>query len=138
MANNASAPKFKYYVNDGVYGSINRIINDPTKEVHIKVPALYNMASRELQHSSVWGPTCCGQDCILKSCWLPELNIGQWLYSDDMGAYTCSISSTFNGFAPPYMVYVIATHEYDLLTRSQRVLRSTPCTVDKATKVEAV
>lgn len=55
---------------------------------------------------SIWGPTCDSMDCITKTGRLPELSIGDWLYYEDMGAYTVAASSTFNGFPKPYLVYV--------------------------------
>lgn len=48
---------------------------------------------------SIWGPTCDGIDLITKSSYLPmSVNIGDWLYFTDFGAYTLSASTTFNGF----------------------------------------
>ena len=47
---------------------------------------------------SVWGPTCDSMDCISRSAQLPELAIGDWLYFEEMGAYTLSAASRFNGF----------------------------------------
>lgn len=38
--------------------------------------------------SSVWGPTCDSMDCITRTANLPELQIGDWLLFEDMGAYT--------------------------------------------------
>jgi len=38
---------------------------------------------------------------------LPELDQGDWLYFDNMGAYTVSASSSFNGFLRPKTYYYI-------------------------------
>ena len=57
--------------------------------------------------SSVWGPTCDGLDCVLPSVSLPNINIGDWLYFDNMGAYTLAAGSTFNGMPRPRVYYVI-------------------------------
>lgn len=51
--------------------------------------------------SSIWGPTCDGLDCILKSVQLPEHEVGQWFYFEDMGAYTVAAASSFNGMQRP-------------------------------------
>ena len=56
--------------------------------------------------SSVWGPTCDGFDCVFRRILLPELNEGDWLLFEDMGAYTVAATSYFNGFAPPQKYYV--------------------------------
>ena len=50
---------------------------------------------------SVWGPTCDGLDCVLPEVELPDLEIGTWLYFRNMGAYTLSNSSAFNGMPRP-------------------------------------
>lgn len=47
--------------------------------------------------SSIWGPTCDGLDCIQKSIRLPKLEIGEWIYWKNMGAYTISAAVQFNG-----------------------------------------
>jgi ornithine decarboxylase len=101
--------KYMYYVNDGVYGSFNCLLYDHAA-VDVKVPPFY--IPSELHRASIWGPTCDGIDCISKKSWLPEMNIGQWLIFEDMGAYTCAASSTFNGFSRPYMVYVAPEQDY--------------------------
>lgn len=51
--------------------------------------------------SSIWGPTCDGLDCILQECKLPEMRNGEWIYFNDMGAYTISAASGFNGMPKP-------------------------------------
>lgn len=61
--------------------------------------------------SSIWGPTCDGLDCITEKTELPELYDGDWLVFKDMGAYTMSASTTFNGMAKPICYFVI--HEND-------------------------
>jgi len=39
---------------------------------------------------------------------LPELQVGDWLYFVNMGAYTRASASSFNGFMPPNAEYYIA------------------------------
>ena len=56
--------------------------------------------------SSVWGPTCDSLDCILKRVLMPSMEVGDWLYWPNMGAYTCSAASTFNGFPRSEFHYV--------------------------------
>ena len=57
--------------------------------------------------SSVWGPTCDGLDKICDDSYLPELEVGDWLYFDNMGAYTISAYSPFNGFPKPASYYFV-------------------------------
>ena len=57
--------------------------------------------------SSVWGPTCDGLDCISEKEELPELEVGDWLIYRDMGAYTLSAASGFNGMPKPNCFYSV-------------------------------
>lgn len=98
---------FKYYLNDGVYGSYNCIHFDYAK------PNIYPYNERDgkLYKSVVFGPTCDSMDTISKDCSLPDLAIGEWVYSENMGAYTISSSSAnFNGFKPARCYYCITDH----------------------------
>lgn len=63
-------------------------------------------AEKKTHLSSIWGPTCDGLDCIVKSTRLPNLKLGQWLMFRDMGAYTAAAGSNFNGFNLPETVYL--------------------------------
>merc|ERR1712232_394953 len=45
-------------------------------------------------------------DCIIKDYDLPELNPGDWLYFENMGAYTIAAASNFNGMASPSLMYI--------------------------------
>lgn len=54
---------------------------------------------------SIWGPTCDSMDLIVKNVELPELQIGDWLYFESMGAYTTSAASQFNGFQKTPIIY---------------------------------
>ncbi|XP_040192945.1 antizyme inhibitor 2 [Rana temporaria] len=85
-----------YYANDGVYGSFNCIFFD---HAHPK-PILQKKPSPDqpVYTSSLWGPTCDGMDKIAECLQLPELDVGDWLLFENMGAYTVASSSTFNGF----------------------------------------
>eukprot|EP01068_Selenidium_serpulae_P011750 Selendium_serpulae@DN5719_c0_g1_i1.p1 len=92
-----------YYINDGIYGSFNCLIYDhATIEAEI---LLSNADISNLQRSNVFGQTCDGLDCILKDVLLPRLEVGDWLMFRNMGAYTSSAASNFNGFAKPKARY---------------------------------
>lgn len=102
--------QFMYYVNDGMYGSFNCIIFDH-QIVHPKVlmkndEYAFGQDIREPHfESSVWGPTCDSIDCLNKSTLLPMLEPGDWLYYENMGAYTICAASQFNGFRKSEVVY---------------------------------
>lgn len=95
-----------YYVNDGVYGSFNCILYD---HAHC-LPSLHKRPKPDerMYPCSIWGPTCDGLDRIVEQCTLPDLQVGDWLVFENMGAYTVAASSTFNGFQRPDIHYVIS------------------------------
>ncbi len=65
------------------------------------------LLSSPVHPTSLWGPTCDGLDRICSAS-LPELQLGDWIYFTDMGAYTVSAASTFNGFLRPRAYYYVA------------------------------
>nr|CAB61758.1 ornithine decarboxylase [Mucor lusitanicus] len=105
-----ASPEYMYYVNDGMYGSVNCIIFDH-QVVHPKVLMknelfAYGQDLPEAQYeSSVWGPTCDSIDCLNKSARLPKLEPGDWLYFENMGAHTICAASQFNGFRKSEVLY---------------------------------
>ena len=59
---------------------------------------------------SVWGPTCDGIDCITEQWAAGEvLDVGDWLYFEDMGAYTKCSATRFNGFTDAHEVVYICS-----------------------------
>jgi diaminopimelate decarboxylase len=61
---------------------------------------------RDLYASTVFGPTCDSIDVIARSVLLPKLKVGDWMYFQNMGAYTMAAASSFNGFVPSDRFYV--------------------------------
>jgi ornithine decarboxylase len=49
--------------------------------------------------STVWGCTCNSKDKILDSGLIQEMEIGDWMIFHNMGAYTNTVSTSFNGFS---------------------------------------
>jgi ornithine decarboxylase len=104
---------FKYYINDGVYSSYNCIHYDHVLPKIHSLNALKTLKNKDttnkdvvLFKSTVFGPTCDSMDTIDTNCMLPELKPGDWVYSEDMGAYTISAATTgFNGFLPAKKYY---------------------------------
>ncbi|KAI8580036.1 hypothetical protein K450DRAFT_239054 [Umbelopsis ramanniana AG] len=97
-------PEYMYYVNDGMYGSFNCIIFDhqePVAQVLQKDNVFMAEADWSIEQDykcSIWGPTCDSIDCLSKQASLPQLDVGDWLYWQNMGAYTICAASQFNGF----------------------------------------
>ena len=102
--------QYMYYVNDGMYGSFNCILFDH-QIVHPKVLMKNDEFTFGLDvcepdfESSVWGPTCDSIDCLNASVRLPKLEPGDWLYYENMGAYTICAASQFNGFKKSEVLY---------------------------------
>ncbi|KAF9956924.1 hypothetical protein BGZ65_002341 [Modicella reniformis] len=114
------SPSHMYYINDGMYGSFNCIMFDHQicePKVLLKDGAFtYQQSLLEIPHgyASVWGPTCDSIDCIsAKSC-LPLMESGDWLYFDNMGAYTITAASQFNGFRKSEILYTTTEPEVSL------------------------
>jgi len=61
---------------------------------------------------SIWGPTCDGLDCIINECFLPEMDIGEWMVFHNMGAYTMAAASCFNGMPKPKCYYIVSEPEW--------------------------
>uniref|UniRef100_A0A3Q3X9X5 ornithine decarboxylase n=1 Tax=Mola mola TaxID=94237 RepID=A0A3Q3X9X5_MOLML len=85
-----------YYLSDGVYGSVSCLINDAVK------------SSEQRYCSMIWGPTCDSIDKLTDNYWIPELHVGDWLLIDNMGAYSISLCTDFNGFERP-QIYPVVT-----------------------------
>jgi len=109
-----------YYLNDGVYGSFNCTIFDHW-DVH-PTPFILNRdipSGSEVYSTTLWGPTCDSMDCIKKDVYLPEMNIGEWIIFQEMGAYTIAAASTFNGFQLPSLKYNINNYAMAKLRNHQ-------------------
>jgi len=111
-------PSHMYYVNDGVYGSFNSLMYDHAT-VEAKVPQAEEAAGPGFS-SSVWGPTCDGLDCILTEVRLPELQVGEWMYFEDMGAYTMCAGSCFNGMPRADVHWYCHQNIWDAVERLRR------------------
>jgi ornithine decarboxylase len=108
------------YVNDGLYGNFSSIMFDHQHPV-AKVlrtgsrtcyntpyaDAIPNGLAAGIEYS-IWGPTCDGIDRITESIRFGhELDVGDWLYFEEMGAYTKCSATKFNGFSDAHdVVYV--------------------------------
>ncbi|KAK1746223.1 ornithine decarboxylase [Skeletonema marinoi] len=126
---------FAYYINDGVYGAFNNLLfdhatvrprklRDAISPHHSVVEVVHGegenalrtieVVEEEADHphdenlysSTVFGPTCDSMDVLSRGVLLPKMNIGDWMYFQNMGAYTSAAASTFNGFPTTDKFYV--------------------------------
>ncbi|MEN6457338.1 MAG: type III PLP-dependent enzyme [Thermoguttaceae bacterium] len=89
-----------YYLDDGVYHTYSGIIFDHC-QYHLKA---FKQGPREI--SSVFGPTCDALDTISLAEELPELALGDYVYSRNIGAYSRASSTWFNGFPPAKVIHI--------------------------------
>jgi len=89
-----------YYVDDGVYGTYSGILFDHCP-YHVKA-----FKKGPTQISAVFGPTCDALDTISLAEELPDLKLGDLLYSENIGAYSNASTTSFNGFPPAKVVHV--------------------------------
>ena len=90
-----------YYVNDGVYGTYSGVLFDHC-QYHFKA---FRKGPTEI--ASVFGPTCDALDVISVAEDLPKaIELGDLLYSENIGAYTIASGTHFNGMPLPKVVAV--------------------------------
>jgi ornithine decarboxylase len=89
-----------YYVNDGIYGTFSGQIFDHI-QYHFKA-----FKDGPMTPSAVAGPTCDGLDTMVKDDMLPDVEIGEFLYSENVGAYTNASATHFNGFEPARIINI--------------------------------
>ena len=97
--------KVEYYISDGVYGSFSTVVSCHVLPGASPLPVQQCHSEKEYE-TTIWGPTC---DSLDKVCTLTmaELDIGDYLWFDDMGSYTTSTSSSFNGYGTYITAYYI-------------------------------
>ncbi|KAF5182821.1 Ornithine decarboxylase [Thalictrum thalictroides] len=95
----------EYWINDGLYGSMMNMLHDPDRVIGTVKPLALNSypdnptCSKLMTYSStVYGPIANSLDTVLTDYQLPELNVNDWLVFSEMGAYSASAGSKFNGF----------------------------------------
>ncbi|MFY9343352.1 MAG: type III PLP-dependent enzyme [Planctomycetota bacterium] len=92
--------KLCYYIDDGVYHTFSGVIFD---HCHYHFGAF---KPGKPQVCSVFGPTCDALDVVSMSEELPaNLQLGDLLYSENIGAYSAASSTWFNGFPPAKVVH---------------------------------
>jgi ornithine decarboxylase len=92
--------KLCYYLDDGVYHTYSGVIFDHA-QYHLR-----SFKKGPTQLCSVFGPTCDALDTIGLAEQLPDLEMGELVYSENIGAYSVASSTHFNGFPPAKVVHV--------------------------------
>src|SRR6266567_940980 len=89
-----------YYIDDSVYHTFSGIIFDHC-QYHLNA---FRKGKTEI--CAVFGQTCDALDTISLSEELPELEIEELVYSENIGAYSNASATWFNGFPPAKVVHV--------------------------------
>lgn len=109
---------YMLYLNDGLYGNFSSIMFDHQHPV-AKILSVNNQMiydtdlaedTKEGIQYTIFGPTCDGIDVISESIKFRQiLDIGDWMYFENMGAYTKCSATRFNGFSDAHdVVYVVS------------------------------
>jgi ornithine decarboxylase len=92
--------KLCYYLDDGVYHTFSGVIFDHC-QYHLN-----SFKKGPTQLCSVFGPTCDALDTISLAEQLPDLEMGDLLFSSNIGAYSAASSTHFNGFPPAKVIHI--------------------------------
>jgi len=108
LAKHSLKPVPSYHIDDGVYHTYSAMIYDHVTPV---LKAFKNGGEREY---AIFGPTCDGLDTVSRNkyipnapkVFLPRLESGDFIYAENMGAYSTASSSYFNGMPPAGVIHV--------------------------------
>ncbi len=89
-----------YYIDDSVYHTFSGIIFDHC-QYHLKA---FKPGRTEV--CAVFGQTCDGLDVISQHEQLPDLEIEDLVYAENIGAYSNASATWFNGFPPAKVVHI--------------------------------
>eukprot|EP00002_Diphylleia_rotans_P006641 TRINITY_DN15_c0_g1_i5.p1 TRINITY_DN15_c0_g1~~TRINITY_DN15_c0_g1_i5.p1 ORF type:complete len:583 (-),score=130.93 TRINITY_DN15_c0_g1_i5:452-2200(-) len=98
-----AAMRAVYHINDSVYASFKDSILLQIR--FTPIPHRSVAPNAPLRSSKLLGNTGEAHDIIHDSLLLPDLNVGDWVLFPNMGAYTVSLSSSFNGCGSHEFVY---------------------------------
>jgi ornithine decarboxylase len=109
---------YMLYLNDGLYGNFSSIMFDHQNPVAQILRAgdstvFDSVSASQISDGveySIWGPTCDGIDRITDSIRFQHtLDVGDWLYFENMGAYTKCSATRFNGFTDAHEVIYVSS-----------------------------
>jgi ornithine decarboxylase len=93
--------KIFYHINDGVYHTFSGVVYDHW------IPNFHSFKQGKREICAVVGPTCDSFDKITLSAQLPKnLEIGDRLYTENIGAYSTASTTRFNGFDGAKIIHI--------------------------------
>lgn len=103
--------KRTYHLAEGVFTSFKdaRILNIdfPPKVLSLKDDIMYD----DVQDTDLRGPSRTSVDVIARNVRLPSLSVGDWLYFENMGAYTATLASRNAGIPASTSYYLRVSQE---------------------------
>ena len=94
------------YINDGVYHSLSESVGGLI-QYPVRLMRLSGEASAKSRPFTIFGPTCDSSDVLPYQIELPDdVREGDWVEFGQVGAYTNSMRTAFNGFYPDTFVTV--------------------------------
>lgn len=116
-----------YYINESTYLSFC-YYTDNKKLNYSIIKRSKSQKSSEKRLSTIWGCTCSSLDKIYSDIEFPELEVNDWIIFHNMGAYSKTVSSEFNGFSNNN-VYLLEKSEK--LNKKSFNLKIVKMTIDK-------
>lgn len=94
---------YRYTLDESIYGQFSCIPFDHAEPrlARLRKPG---ELERKRYPATLFGRTCDSLDWIANVGSMEELEVGDWLYVPNMGAYTTATSTEFNGFPKPEVV----------------------------------
>lgn len=101
---NVEKAEVALWINDGLYGCFNCAVFDHATII----PDSFIMKNSEgkVESTKIFGPTCDSIDVVVQCTKMPPLEVGDKILFADMGAYTRSAASRFNGYGYYRVLYV--------------------------------
>lgn len=101
--------KFSYYLSNGAYGLFicNLYCSEGADAGWNFQPLSAPKDPQTLYPTRLWGPTCDSYDKIGDDFMLPELQSGDFIYTENIGAYAYSLQTAFNGITPSKPYYIV-------------------------------
>lgn len=110
--------KIAYYLSNGIFGFF---ISSLYYEYNLEKILSEGWVIKPLRDNSnipcpslLWGPTCDSGDKIMDGILLPEIETGEFLVVENLGAYSKSLETTFNGIPLSKAYYICEKSRKDL------------------------
>ncbi|KAG8198887.1 hypothetical protein JTE90_015101 [Oedothorax gibbosus] len=99
-----------YYINDSIYGSFFHGVEEygmrPKPMLEESV-----LTQRPVYKSRLWGQSCCGEDLLLKVCLLADMEDGEFIMWENMGAYSRVLCSSFCAIPIPATKHIFINND---------------------------